>query len=87
MAKKLFCTSQEYAKGDCKKAYICGPDDPEAQIFCCAHLHEARAFPCPYNLSEIYEESMRLRIAHKDEKGNLVGRCVDFEPVETSNQR
>ena len=83
----FFCRLQSYAKGDSRIAYSCTPDDPEAKIFCDAHLHENRAFPGPYTADEIFATIHRkcgFSIAHKakDRSRRLVGVCEDFEPVE-----
>src|SRR3989338_2678276 len=81
MVQERFCQCQVYAKGDSKKAYSCKPEDPKAQLFCTAHLCESSAYPCPYNPSEIYNQNGIFRIAHKNQEGNLVSRCEDFEPI------
>jgi len=82
MVKKMFCDCQLYAKGDSRKAYACDPKDPEAKLFCRAHLNEAMAFPCPYKPEDILSQDKRLvSIAHQDEHGKRTGFCEDFVPV------
>jgi hypothetical protein len=76
-----FCECQVYAKGNSRKAYACKPEDPEAQRFCGAQLNAGQAFPCPYIPGEIYQEGDVWRIAHRNKKGDLVGRCEDFELI------
>ena len=82
MPQKEFCKSQLYAIGDSKKAYACSKNTPGAKLFCGAHLNEGHAFPCPYKYSEIFLDKSSNdtpRIAHKNSKGILEGRCEDFE--------
>lgn len=79
MVQPMFCKSQIYAKGNSKSAHTCREDDPEAQLFCTAHLCESASYQCPYKPSEIYqEEDGTIRIAHKNSQGDLEGRCEDF---------
>lgn len=64
-----------------RKRMLVGKDDPEAQLFCTAHLNEARAFPCPFNKQDIIYINNKKRIAHKTKEGNLEGFCEDFKPI------
>lgn len=80
----MFCEWQLYAKGTFQEAYTCSEEDPEAQLFCGAHLAESRAFPCPYNSEQIYDLDGRKTIAHKNNEG-LVGVCEDFKPLAQSS--
>ena len=85
MVTKLqqFCKCQIYARGDVISAIACDPNDPEAQLFCGAHLHERRAFPCPYNTENIAEEWGKPTIAFIRE-GRRTGYCEYFKPLAQS---
>jgi hypothetical protein len=79
MPEPIFCEHHTYATGDSENAYACSPDNPEARLFCTAHLCEGHAFPCPYKPKLIFLENGHLRIAHI-ENNKRVGFCEDFEP-------
>lgn len=84
LRKKIFCTYHLYVNRHGEKSFSFDgfPNNPKSVLVCTAHLNKKDyVFPCPYEFSEIYQEDQtgKLKIAHKDAKGNLVEICENFK--------
>jgi hypothetical protein len=83
LEKEFFCKHQLYVNRRGEKSFSFGgwPNNPESVLACNFYLSkEDYVFPCPYKYDEIYLDTQtgKLKIAHRDEKGNPVKICNNF---------